>query len=110
MSRMWQQVKQKQQRKRGQEKEDPAGSFHNEGHPLVCVCFCVCASVFINKSIGKKQAEKQVEEKGKARQTERIKDGFTLTFQQMWDSGYAALRHDALTADLNLFFFYTQCA
>lgn len=27
------------------EKEDPAGSFHNEGHPLVCVC--VCASVLI---------------------------------------------------------------
>lgn len=23
--------------KRGQEREDPAGSFHNEGRPLACV-------------------------------------------------------------------------
>jgi len=68
-------VKRKQERKRGQEREDPAGSFHNERHPLVCVILCERGE---KKEM---QAGRRVEEKGKTRQTEGIKVGFTLTFQ-----------------------------
>lgn len=105
MSRMRQQVKQKQQRKRGQEKEDPAGSFHNEGHPLVCVC--VCASVLIT-SVQTRSMQKNKLKK-------RAKRGRHIAFHINFSvdvglSGYAALHHDTLTADLISFFFYTQCA